>query len=76
MNLESPPRLLQSLCCLTAVCNIQFNTVDTDTLIDAQKHPDKYKNLAVRVSGFSQKFHLLDKAMQDHIISRTKHKYM
>lgn len=58
------------------LCNVQFNTVDADTLIDAQKHPDKYKNLAVRVSGFSQKFYLLDKTMQDHIIRRTKHKYM
>jgi pyruvate-formate lyase/AraC-like DNA-binding protein len=58
------------------LCNVQFNIVDADTLIDAQKHPDKYKNLAVRVSGFSQKFYLLDRTMQDHIINRTKHKYM
>lgn len=58
------------------LCNVQFNVVDAETLIDAQKHPDKYRNLAVRVSGFSQKFYLLDKTMQDHIISRTKHKYM
>lgn len=55
------------------LCNVQFNTIDAQTLIDAQKHPDKYKNLAVRVSGFSQKFNLLDKALQDHIIGRTKH---
>ena len=53
--------------------NIQFNVVDADTLIDAQNHPDKYRNLAVRVSGFSQKFYLLDKSLQDHIIARTKH---
>lgn len=58
------------------LCNVQFNIVDADTLIDAQKYPDKYRNLAVRVSGFSQKFYLLDKTIQDHIISRTKHKYM
>ena len=36
--------------------------------------PEKYRNLAVRVSGFSQKFNLLDKKIQDHIIARTKHK--
>ena len=55
------------------LCNIQFNTVDADTLIKAQKNPENYKNLAVRVSGFSQKFNLLDKKLQDHIIARTKH---
>ncbi|MDF2685605.1 MAG: pyruvate formate-lyase [Clostridia bacterium] len=55
------------------LANVQFNTCDADTLIAAQKEPDKYKNLAVRVSGFSQKFCLLDKTMQDHIINRTKH---
>ncbi len=53
--------------------NIQFNTTDAETLMDAQKHPDRYPNLAVRVSGFSQKFNLLGRDMQDHIISRTKH---
>ena len=54
--------------------NVQFNTVDAETLIDAKKNPDKYTNLAVRVSGFSQKFNLLSPALQDHIIGRTKHK--
>lgn len=53
--------------------NVQFNTVDADTLIDAKKHPEKYNNLAVRVSGFSQKFNLLTPELQDHIIGRTKH---
>ncbi len=55
------------------LCNVQFNTVDEDTLLDAQRHPDRHANLAVRVSGFSQKFNLLDKTLQDHIIHRTKH---
>ena len=55
------------------LCNVQFNVVDANTLKEAQKHPEKYRNLAVRVSGFSQKFNLLDKNMQDHIIGRTKH---
>ncbi len=53
--------------------NVQYNTVDAETLIDAKKHPDKYNNLAVRVSGFSQKFNLLDEDLKDHIIGRTKH---
>lgn len=56
--------------------NVQFNTVDADTLIDAQKHPEKYNNLAVRVSGFSQKFNLLTTELQNHIIGRTKHSSM
>lgn len=55
------------------LCNVQFNIVDAETLIDAQKHPDHYNNLAVRVSGFSQKFNLLSPALQNHIIGRTKH---
>lgn len=53
--------------------NVQFNTIDADTLIDAQKYPEKYNNLAVRVSGFSQKFNLLSPELQNHIIGRTKH---
>ena len=53
--------------------NVQFNTVDADTLRDAQKNPEKYPNLAVRVSGFSQRFSLIAPELQDHIIERTKH---
>lgn len=55
------------------LCNVQFNIVDAETLMDAQKHPDHYNNLAVRVSGFSQKFNLLSPELQNHIIGRTKH---
>ena len=46
---------------------------DAQTLKDAQKYPEKYRSLAVRVSGFSQRFHLLAPELQDHIIARTKH---
>jgi len=56
--------------------NVQFNTVDADTLMDAQKYPEKHKSLAVRVSGFSLQFHLLSPELQNHIIERTKHKYL
>ena len=38
-----------------------------------RKYPEKYNNLAVRVSGFSQKFNLLSPELQNHIIGRTKH---
>ncbi|MBP3333054.1 MAG: hypothetical protein J6M35_03305 [Clostridia bacterium] len=53
--------------------NVQFNTIDADMLIDAKKYPEKYNNLAVRVSGFSQKFNAISPELQDHIIARTKH---
>ena len=55
------------------LCNVQFNITDAETLMDAQKHPEHYNNLAVRVSGFSQKFNLLSPELQNHIIGRTKH---
>jgi len=52
---------------------IQFNVIDRETLIDAQKHPDKYPELVVRVSGFSAVFTTLIKETQDEIIHRTEH---
>lgn len=55
------------------LCNVQFNTVSAATMIDAQLHPENHRNLAVRVSGFSQKFNLLSRDVQNHIIARTKH---
>ncbi len=53
--------------------HVQFNTVDTETLMDAQKHPEKYRDLVVRVAGYSALFVALDKATQDDIINRTVH---
>jgi formate C-acetyltransferase len=52
---------------------LQFNVVHAETLRAAQRDPERYANLSVRVSGFSQRFALLDREMQDHIIARTKH---
>ncbi len=51
---------------------LQLNTVNRDQLLDAQAHPDKYKNLIVRVWGWSGYFVELDKCYQDHIISRVE----
>lgn len=53
--------------------HIQFNVVSADTLKDAQKHPDKYQNLVVRVAGYSAMFVELDEAIQNDIINRTEH---
>lgn len=51
---------------------LQLNAVNRDTLIEAQKNPDKYRNLIVRVWGWSAYFIELDKGYQDHIIRRTE----
>ncbi|AOY77134.1 glycyl radical protein [Clostridium formicaceticum] len=53
----------------------QFNVVSREMLIDAQANPDKYKNLVVRVAGYSAHFTALDKSIQDDIIERTEHSF-
>ncbi|MEW5956297.1 MAG: glycyl radical protein [Chloroflexota bacterium] len=55
------------------VWHIQFNTIDTETLLAAQKNPEQYRDLVVRVAGYSALFVTLDKATQDDIIRRTVH---
>lgn len=52
--------------------HIQFNVVSRETLLAAQKHPDEYKDLIVRVAGYSDYFNNLDKVLQDEIIQRTE----
>jgi len=54
---------------------LQLNAVNRDQLIAAQKEPDKYRNLIVRVWGWSAYFIELDKEYQDHIIKRTEMTY-
>jgi formate C-acetyltransferase len=51
--------------------HIQFNVLNTDTLRDAQKHPAKYRDLVVRVAGFSAFFTKLQPGVQNEIIERT-----
>jgi len=55
--------------------HIQFNIVNRDTLLAAQKSPHEYKDLIVRVAGYSDYFNNLDKALQDEIIDRTEHDF-
>jgi formate C-acetyltransferase len=52
--------------------HMQFNVVSKETLLDAQKHPENYKTLVVRVAGYSALFTTLSKALQDDIIKRTE----
>ena len=51
--------------------HMQFNVVSVETLLDAQKHPEKYRSLVVRVAGYSAHFTTLSKSLQDDIIKRT-----
>ncbi len=51
---------------------LQLNSVNRDTMLDAQKHPEKYRNLIVRVWGWSGYFVELDKDYQDHIMKRAE----
>jgi len=53
--------------------HIQFNVVDADTLRAAQKNPEQYRSLIVRVAGYSDYFCDLSKELQDEIIARTAH---
>ncbi|WP_246249227.1 trans-4-hydroxy-L-proline dehydratase [Tenuifilum thalassicum] len=53
--------------------HIQFNVVSASTLRDAQKHPEKYQDLIVRVAGYSDYFNDLSEALQNEIIRRTEH---
>jgi formate C-acetyltransferase len=53
--------------------HIQFNIVKSEHLRDAQKNPEEYRNLIVRVAGYSDYFNNLGSDLQDEIISRTEH---
>ena len=51
--------------------HIQYNIIGSDTLRDAQKHPERYRDLVIRIAGFSAYFVELYKDLQDDLISRT-----
>jgi formate C-acetyltransferase len=83
MNMKLPPDQLDTRKGRDSVMNlvktlfdnggyhIQFNVLDTEKLRDAQKHPENYRDLVVRVAGFSAFFCQLNKGVQDEIIERT-----
>ena len=52
--------------------HMQFNVVSRETLLEAQKNPDKYRSLVVRVAGYSALFTTLSRSLQDDIINRTE----
>ena len=57
------------------IAHIQFNCIHKSILVDAQKNPEKYPTLMVRVAGYSAYFTDLSKDVQDDIIARSEHRF-
>lgn len=55
--------------------HVQFNVIDKETLLEAQRKPDQYRDLVIRVAGYSAQFIALDTAIQNDIIMRTEHTF-
>ena len=68
---EKLASLIRSFCDLGGY-HMQFNIVDADTLKNAKKHPEEYRDLMVRVAGYSAYFTTIDAALQDDIIARAE----
>jgi pyruvate formate-lyase/glycerol dehydratase family glycyl radical enzyme len=56
--------------------HVQFNVIKRETLLDAQEHPERHRDLIIRVAGYSAYFVQLTRSVQDEIIARTEHELM
>jgi formate C-acetyltransferase len=68
--------LAHAMCMLKTLCTLdvyhaQFNVIHREILLDAQKHPEKHRDLLIRVAGYTAFFVELGKEVQDEIIGRT-----
>ncbi|MBI2906711.1 MAG: hypothetical protein HYX92_03525 [Chloroflexi bacterium] len=78
VTVAQDPETMQKIAALTSAfilnggLHIQFNFVDRNVLLDAKKHPERYRDLVVRVAGYSAYFVNLTPEVQDEIISRTE----
>jgi formate C-acetyltransferase len=78
--LEGPAGTRKLMSLIRAACDmkmwhLQFNIINRNTLIAAQKDPEKYRDLLVRVAGYSAYFVDLTPQLQDEIIKRTEHSF-
>jgi formate C-acetyltransferase len=78
-GIEKPYDILNTLnkaFCYKGGCVLNVSMLDVEQLLEAQNHPEKYRDLVVRVWGFSYYFTRLSKEMQDHVISRAENACM
>lgn len=73
LNLELFPSLIRTFFQLNGGYHVQFNVVGKEILCDAQKNPESYRGLVVRIAGYSVLFNELSKGAQDEIIARTQY---
>ena len=78
--IESPDGTKKLMSLIRTACDmkmwhLQFNIINRNTLIAAQKDPEKYRDLLVRVAGYSAYFVDLTPQLQDEIIKRTEHAF-